>query len=180
MASENAGGPTQVFTAEDTTGGLVIHADKTASIQGYSPTIVTLIATKSVEISDSGTIFFLNIAGGFTVTMPTLAQVLASEAGSGGDGEGGGFWCKFIVKTAPTTDYIITEDAADSDKCIGLITEAEIDTSSDGPSSSGYTFTKFIASGSASVVGDWVEYASDGVNWYVNGSTQKDGGITLT
>ena len=174
MSSENAGGPSVIITAEDTARGLRVHADDTASLYGWGPTLVTLAATKAVEITDSGTIFYLNASGGFTVTMPTLAQVLAMEGG------GGGFWCKFIIKTAPSTDYIITEDAADSDKCIGLITEAEIDTSSDGPSSSGYTFTTFLASGSASKVGDWVEYCSDGVNWYVSGSTQSDTAISLT
>ena len=172
MASENAGGPSVLTTPEDTEGGVRVYADKTASIQGRAYTWERVVTTKAVEISDSGTVFLLALAGGFTVTMPTLAQVLAME-------KGGGFWCKFIVAIAPTTAYIITEDGgADTDKVIGTMAEGEINTNADADYSGGATFVNFVASQAA--IGDWVEYFSDGLQWYIHGHANLTAGATIT
>ena len=55
----------------------------------------TLAAAKTLVAKDSGKTFMLNLAGGFTVTLPTLKAA------------GNGFAVRFIVKTNPTTAYIV-------------------------------------------------------------------------
>ena len=171
MSSENAGGPTTVTTPENTDGGLRIQADRTANLEGYGPTIETLITTEALEVYDSGSIFFLDLDGGFTVTLPTLAQVLASNSGS--------WYAKFIVKTSASSDYIITEDTgADTDKLIGSSDSNQITTSTNMDYSAAFTQVNFI--GSSAVVGDWCDFSSDGVNWYIHGHANVRAGITLT
>lgn len=171
MSSENAGGPNVVTTPEDTAGGLRVHADKTASLQGYGPTYEDIITTKALEVYDSGTIFTLNLVDGFTVTLPTIAQVLASNSGC---------WsAEFWVKTAPTTAYIITEDtSADTNVLIGSAGANETDTNSDDDYSAAFTQVNFVASNA--VVGDWVRIWSDGIKFYVFGNANVRAGITLS
>lgn len=127
----------------------------------------SLITTEALERWDSGKTFLLNLAGGFTVTLPTLAQA------------GAGWNARFIVGTAPTTAYIITEDTAtDTNKLMGGINELEVDTSDDGPYSAAFTLVTFVAS--VAVVGDYIDVYCDGSFFIVRGQTNADGGITLT
>jgi hypothetical protein len=127
----------------------------------------TLITTAAIEVEDCGATFGLSLAAGFTVTLPTIAQA------------GAGWWCRFFVKTAPTTAYIITEDGGvDTNKIMGGINELEVDTADDGPYSAAFTFITFVAN--VAVVGDFAEIECDGAFFIVHGQTNADGGITLT
>lgn len=116
-------------------------------------------ATNVITAAESGKIFYLNAAGGFTSTLP------APEAG---------LRYRFIVKTAPTTAYIITTNAG-ANILYGTVNEI---TATAGISVQAQDTLNFVAS--ASLIGDWVEFTSDGTNWYVNGITQVDGGITVS
>ncbi len=60
----------------------------------------SLITTKALDKEDSGKTFGLNLAGGFTITLPSLNLVNA------------GWKARFRVEITPTTAYIITENAA--------------------------------------------------------------------
>ena len=77
---------------------------------------------------------------------------------------------------------MITElGTADTNKIVVAgITELEVDTNDDGPSSTGCTFLKSISGGTLSQVGDWVEFYCDGTNWFCHGQSVKDGGWTAT
>lgn len=127
-----------------------------------------LITTKSLDVDDSGKIFGLSLAAGFTVTLPSVAEA------------GAGFYCKFVVVTNCTSnDYIITEYATDdTNVIIGGISELETDTNDDGPSTTGCTF--ITLPNATDTVGDYVNLWCDGSNWYVDGQTVLDGGVTLT
>ena len=128
-----------------------------------------LTSTTALNASeDCGRVFFLNSTTEFTTTLPAIADA------------GPGWWCKFIVKSAPSgAAYVITENAAsDTDKIItNGINELEVDTSDDGPSNTGHTTVSF-ADGVA-ITGDFVEFLCDGTNWYCTGQTKADGGVTL-
>lgn len=63
-----------------------------------SPT--SLITATTLVAADSGKTFILNLATGFTVTLPANTTV--------------GFRARFIVGTAPTTAYIIAAATADT------------------------------------------------------------------
>jgi len=127
-----------------------------------------LTAARSLNAeADCGKVFFLNLAGGFTVTLPSIAAA------------GAGWNCKFVVKTAPTTAYIITELAAsDTDKIItNGINELEVDTTEDGPTNTGHTTVTLAAN--VAIAGDYVSFLCDGANWFCTGQTAADGGVTL-
>lgn len=122
----------------------------------------TLITTKAVTVAENGTTFFLSLAGGFTTTIP--------------DPFVNGRY-KFIVKTAPTTDYILATTSGDA-IMIGGINELEVDTASDGPyTAAGITI---VLEASVAAVGDYIELESDGVSWYFKGQSNLDAAVTFT
>ena len=102
--------------------------------------------------SDSGKTYFLNAAGGFTVTLP------APRAGVN---------FEFIVRTAPTTAYTIATNGA-SAIIRGQVytTDGNAATDPDVEQSGAASIT-FVAN--TAVVGDSVDLVSDGTNWYVKG-----------
>ena len=135
-------------------------------VGGFRP-YLALAAAKAVEVEDCGTDFGLNLAGGFTVTMPTVAQA------------GAGWNCAFTVITAPTTAYIVTEDTGtDTNVLTGGVWELEVDTTNDGPYSAAFTQVNFVATVAA--VGDWCDFKSFNSRYYIRGQTNLDGGITVT
>lgn len=129
---------------------------------GGTGSVETLTAAKTLVAADSGTTYFLGLAGGFTVTLPAPTA---------------GMTFKFIVSVAPTTAYVITTNGG-SDIMIGGINELEVDTADDGPYDADADTLNFVAS--VAVVGDWVEMISDGTSWYFTGQTNADGGVTTS
>ena len=121
----------------------------------------TVITTNVITASESGKTFYLSLAGGFTSTLPAPFS-------------GGKF--RFVVAIDPTTAYIIVTNAG-ANIMIGGINELEVDTSSDGPYINNGDALNFVAA--LAVVGDYVDFESDGTSWFFNGQTNVDGGITL-
>ena len=128
---------------------------------------VILITTKAVEETDNNKVFFLDLAGGFTVTLPKLSEVAV------------GWSCKFIVKTAPTTAYIITEDGtADTNTVKGGFDTGIVLTASDSPTSGGATFVNFVAD--QADPGDFCIFETDGLSWFVYGRSEVLAAVTIT
>ncbi len=127
----------------------------------------SLITTKSLDKEDNGKTFGLNLAGGFTVTLPSLSDVEA------------GWKVRFRVETNPTTAYIITENGADdTNKVLGSINTSTGQTAAADFEVSGATFINFIAT--AAKVGDWVTVETNGTNWFAYGQCTVVAGITIT
>jgi len=127
----------------------------------------SLITTKALDKDDNGKTFGLNLAGGFTVTLPRVADVTA------------GWKVRFRVETAPTTAYIITENATyDTNIVLGSINTSTGQTSAADFETSGGTFVNFVAS--AAAVGDWVTVETNGTNWFAYGQCTIVTGITIT
>jgi len=127
----------------------------------------SLITTKSLDADDNGKTFGLNLVGGFTVTLPAVADVTA------------GWKVRFRVEISPTTAYIITEKAsADTNIVLGSINTSTGQTSPADFEASGATFVNFVAS--AAVVGDWVTIETNGTNWFAYGQCTVVTGITIT
>ena len=140
-----------------------VTADGAATVaNAQGGAAASLTATKTVLPEESGTTFFLNLAGGFTTTLPAPAL---------------GLKYKFIVATAPTTAYVITTNGG-ADIMIGGINELEVDTGDDGPYDNNADTLNLVAS--VAVVGDWVEFVSDGTSWFFTGQTNADGGVTTS
>jgi hypothetical protein len=140
-------------------GNIVTAGTVTAENTGAD--IVALITTASVTPAQSGKIFTLGLAGGFTVTLPRPVA---------------GLNYRFIVKVAPTTAYIIAT-AGSANIMYGVVASAEDAAGSVGCAAASDTLT-FVAN--KALIGDSVEIISDGTNWYVRGGCNVQDAITLT
>ena len=119
--------------------------------------VETLAAAQTLTAADSGKTFILSAAAGATITLPALKA---------------GIHFKFIIGAAfATTDWII--DSAEGDNIEGLLIV-------NGASvvASGEDQINFV--NSAETVGDHVEFACDGTNWFVTGAGNSAGSITAT
>ena len=122
--------------------------------------VEVLTAAKTVEVADCGTLFVLNLAGGFTVTLPSIATA------------GNGWWCKFIVRTAPSGgDYVI--DLNGSDAITGVVV-----TGATGATDSTGTAEVQFKDGAA-VQGDQLEIVCDGNRWYAVAHCNAATGIDM-
>ena len=127
----------------------------------------SITAAKTLDADDSGKVFTLDLAAGFTVTLPAIASVPE------------GWYVKIVVGTNCTSnDYIITENATyDTDIIVSQINELETDTSDDGPSSTGHT--TITLPNATDTVGDTFDIWSNGTNYFVQGTTKLDAGAVL-
>jgi hypothetical protein len=129
---------------------------------GSLSTIVPLTSATTLVAADSGKTFLLNLATGFTVTLPANSTV--------------GFNARFIVGIAPTTAYIIA--AATADTIGGTVLSA-----SGGAEDTEGAFTgdqvNFVAN--TALAGDRVaiEILTATQIW-ANGICSAAGGITIT
>jgi len=133
-----------------------------ASANGFqngTTSIETLEAADTLVAADNGKVIFLDLAGGFTVTLPDATA---------------GTRFKFVVKTAPTTAYII---GSGSDNIIGGFSSVEDAAGSADYDGSANT-VEFVANKAA--IGDWCELVSDGTSWYVSGNSNVQDGLTIT
>jgi len=156
VTDETLGQVTTCVVSSVTSGGAATIAKRDAA-NGE-----TVITTNTITADESGKTFFLSLAGGFTSTLPAPAL---------------GLKFKFVVAIAPTTAYVITTNGG-ADIMIGGINELEVDTNDDGPYDANADTLNFVAS--VAVVGDWVEFESDGTSWYFTGQTNADGGVTTS
>ena len=122
------------------------------------PTVLAQAMT--LTESDSGKTYFLNSADGFTVTLPSPR---------------GGLNFEFIVKTAPTTHYIITSKNAAATLNVQVIT-SDLNAAGNPAVKTNATIIRFVAS--TAVVGDSIEMISDGTTWWVEGFSSVTNGIT--
>jgi hypothetical protein len=122
-------------------------------------------ATNTITADEGGKIFYLNSATEFVSTLPT-----ASTAG--------GMVVTFVIKAAPSgADYTVSTGNSHEDVMYGLIQESETDTTEDGPTAQAQDRINF--KDGVAVIGDYVILNCDGTNWYVQGMTAADGGITF-
>lgn len=151
-------GGSEVFSIAD--GGVATWSGGTIELAE------TLATTDTLTASECGKTVFLNAAGGFQVTLPAVSGVSAGCA------------FRFVVKTAPTTAYVLLTGNSDEDVLIGGINELEVDTGDDGPYDASADTITFVAN--TAVVGDFVYMISDGSFFYVSGQANADGGVTIT
>jgi hypothetical protein len=128
-----------------------------------SGVIESVITTKALTVEDSGKTFVLNLAGGFTVTLPALADAA-------------GFKCKFVVGIAPTTAYIVSAGAAPNTDSISgpILNRAGVA----GVAIALGDQVNFVAS--QAIIGDYINIESDGSAWFVDGVADVVAGITAT
>jgi len=130
--------------------------------------VESLAAAKTLDKEDNGKTFFLNLAGGFTVTLPVISTVDA------------GWKVKIIIGITPTTAYIVTENtASDTNKLVGNVTSSTSQTTASKFNATGFTLVTFVVS-SGAVKGDYIEIVCDGTFYYVSGNATVPAAITFT
>lgn len=122
---------------------------------------VSLTAAATLTEKDHGKTFLLNLAGGFTVTLPANSVA--------------GFRCTFIVGTAPTTAYIIA--AATADTMAGHVLSSSGAAEDQESTATGDQYN-FVAN--TAVVGDRLDVFFDGTSVFVSGRCAAAGGGTIT
>ena len=126
----------------------------------FTPKMTTLAAAVTLTTGQSGTIFLLNLAGGFTVTLPVLTF---------------GLFYRFVAKTAPTTAYIIASNEAS--KIVGAAFGAD-GGAQDSQTTLGASSIQFKAN--VAVIGDSCDLWCDGAAWYGRAYCAAAGGCTYT
>jgi len=122
----------------------------------------SLTAAATLTENDSGKTFFLNLATGFTVTLPAPTDGVEYE---------------FVVGTAPTTAYIINNASGTSgNNVVGHVLSSSGGAEDTEPTNG--DSVSFVAS--TAVLGDRVHVISDGTYWYVRASCAAAGGIVIT
>lgn len=122
--------------------------------------VEVVTATNVIAASESGKTFFLDAAAGFVSTLPTAAP---------------GLHFRFIVKTAPTTNgYTITGSPADV--IYGTIATSGAENTINGVTAS--QADNIILVHNVALIGDEVEFRSDGTNWYVTGNVNTYAAVT--
>ncbi len=123
----------------------------------------TLITTRVLTMADSGKTFFLDLVGGFTVSLPLTAT-------------SAGFYARFYVKTAPTTAYIIQTSASEETLACLIFSGAGADEDSE----LGFTGTNINFVASTAVINDSCEVECGAAGWYCKAYCNATGGITVT
>ncbi len=140
----------------DSSGNVAMPAAP-ASIDERNAEVV--ITTNVIAAAENGRTYYLSLAAGFTSTLPAPAL---------------GLKFKFIVKTAPTgAPYVITTNAS-GNVLFGMMVER-----AGGVGVAGTARDTFNFIHTQSIPGDWVEFESDGTNWYYRGMTDVSAGSTV-
>ena len=117
-------------------------------------------ATNVITSSESGKTFFLSAVAGFESTLPTAAA---------------GLYFKFVVATAPTSNgYTITGSPAD--KISGTIAASGAEDTINGVTAA--LADNVILVANVALLGDVLEFTSDGTNWFVNGNVNTYAAVT--
>jgi hypothetical protein len=145
------------------TAGATVTSDGQGTVEveiGGSDTMEVVTATKTVTAEENGKTFFLSAAAGFTVTLPTAEL---------------GLRYKFIVKTAPTSNgYTIVGTPVAVIQ--GIVAASGAEDTVNGVAAANEDNVILVAN--QALVGDMVEFESDGTNWYVNGNVNTTAAIT--
>ena len=130
-------------------------------VADLSANFEVVAATNVLTTAECGKTMTLAHATEFTSTLPAPLS---------------GCKFKFIVGLAPSgASYVIASNGG-ADVITLEVNELETDTGDDGPYDDNADTVNFVDG--VAVKGDWLECVSDGTDWFCNGTTNADGGVT--
>ena len=139
----------------DSSGNVAMPAAPAAIDERNAEVVIT---TNVIAASENGRTYYLALANGFTSTLPAPAL---------------GLRFRFIVQIAPTTAYIIVTTSG-SNLMYGMMLER-----AGGAGVAGAARDTFNFVANQAIIGDWVEFYSDGTNWYYHGMVDVAAGNTV-
>jgi len=147
------------------TGALTAGAITTSGLLtiggGVVDNMEVVTATNVITAAESGKTFFLSAVAGFESTLPTAAL---------------GLNFRFVVATAPTSNgYTITGSPAD--KIFGTVACSGAEDTVNGVT--GNATDNVILVHNVALIGDLLEFFSDGTNWYVTGNVNTFAAVTM-
>lgn len=142
-------------------GGLNATADELNQAADVSAKFEVVTETNVISADENNKTFYLDAVAGFLSTLPAPAL---------------GLKYKFVVATAPTSNGYTIATNGGADLMKGMISEAEVDTTEDGPTDQNADLLTLVAN--VAVPGDYIELESDGTSWFFRGQTAADGGVT--
>ena len=137
----------------------VLNSGGISAVNSINFGVQKLVEATTLTAADNGKTFLLALAGGFTVTLPSNSVA--------------GFRCRFLVKIAPTTAYIIA--AATADSIYGRVFAG---TGGDEDFDAAGDTVEFVAS--TALIGDYVDIFIDGEKVFANGFCDVTGSITVS
>ena len=131
--------------------------------------VESLAADYTATAADSGKIFFINVASGMTLTLPSVAD--AQE----------GWNCEVVIETnVSSNNFTITEGAGDTDVLVVHTTENQSTASGGAPAGTSTGCTNVILANGADVVGDRFDIVCSGTKMYVNAMVDDDAAVTVS
>lgn len=124
----------------------------------------TLAAATTLTYGDSGKTLFLNLAGGFTVTLPKVKAGLEFD---------------FVVKTAPSGANYIINTSDGQPTMYGQVYTTDINSATD-PDFNIVAASRFNFVDAVAVVGDSMRMISDGTYWYIRAFCSVYNAETIT
>lgn len=112
--------------------------------------VTALTSATTITTAQSGTLFTLGTAGGFTVTLPAVANCSGCEF-------------EFVVKVAPTTAYIIHSAA---NNIHGAFVSIDLDAGADSSGTAGTAVDDITFVANKAKIGDKLHIVSDGTYFY--------------
>jgi len=130
--------------------------------------VSSILGNYQALASDSGTVFFNNVAAAATFTLPSIS------AGDALDG-----WsCKIIIETNVTSgNFTITEGAGDTDILVVSTNEQQNNAAPAGTSSG---CTNVLLANGADAVGDSFTILCSGSKFYINADVKADAAVTVS
>jgi hypothetical protein len=138
-----------VLTPESGTVSINGSLSVSGSVVG-DESVETVTAANVITAAESGKTFYLGGGTDYASTLPTAAA---------------GLRFRFVVAAAPTGDTGYTITGTPADKIFGVVASVPVDDA--GIAASAADNVIFV--NDVALPGDWVEFHSDGTNWYVSG-----------
>lgn len=147
---------TQTLTNKTLTAPTVSAAALSSPLITEASEVVT--ATNVITAAESGTTFYVSAVAGFLSTLPAPAA---------------GLNYRFVVKTAPTSNGYTIATTTSANIIYGMVEERA---GTAGVACATEDLLTLVAN--QSIIGDWLQFRSDGTNWYVHGMTDVAAGFT--
>ena len=128
--------------------------------------MVDVGAAKTLIPSDSGSVFVINQASAYEITLPLMSTIED------------GWNCEFIISTADTNNVTIANHT-DEDTIVGMVSYSDTDTSN-AAAATAETAVDEVVFVSGAKLGDTVRIVANGANYFATAQAHDAAHITIS